>query len=238
MNGTYRLDLHNHTPHVAADYRSPDATAATLVEAAMAARIDVLGATDHFSVGFCRSLIDAAAAHANGRTLLVLPGAEIKVRHAADEAHLVALFDPDSAFESAFEELMRRLGLTAEELRAPLLPHVSVLADPVEVARTVAALGGTCHVGHADRAFGDYTLLGTSLLRRLCAEPCVNAVELLDLASAEIEPALAETTLIRSSDAHCPTQIGRRFSELPLRELTFAGVRDARRQPQRVVNAS
>ena len=231
----YRLDLHNHTPHVWSDYRSPEASPREIVEAALEAGVDVLGATDHFSVDYCRTLIEVAedrarsgyARDTHARRLLVLPGAELRVRHGDDEVHLVALFAPESDFEGAFERLMYGHGMPREARSTDLLPSLAIVGDAGAVARDVVALGGMCHVAHADRRFGDYALCESTLLPTLVAEDAITAVEVLDLGSREVVSCLSSARLLRSSDAHAPDEIGRRTCDLALRELSFAGVRDA-----------
>ncbi|MBE0476422.1 MAG: hypothetical protein IBX62_04900 [Coriobacteriia bacterium] len=226
---TRRVDLHNHTPYVYADYHRPEASAEEVVAAAADAGIDVFGATDHFSVAFCRRLIEVAAwrAAGGGGRVLVLPGAELKVRHGDDEVHLIALFPPDGSLEKRFDTLTLMLDLPTPVAHVERLADVVCARDPVEVARAVATLGGVCHVGHADRRFGEYCLVDRPVLGRLAAEPSVSAVEMLDPRLAHGR--LSSATIIRSSDAHSPEEIGRRTAELPMPELSFEGLRRALR---------
>lgn len=224
----YRIDLHNHTPYVETDYREPSASPEDLVVAAQAAGIDVLGVTDHFSVGYCRRVIEAAECLATaGRRVLVLPGAELKVSHDGREAHLITLFPPDESFERAFESLLRVLGLPHPAAPIERLPSLTVAHDPVHVARAIEALGGMCHVGHADRRFGEASLVGTPLLERLLVESCVTAVELVNGDAPPSEIAAAGLPVIRSSDAHAPAEIGRRSTRVRMRELSFEALRFA-----------
>ncbi|HEX9094077.1 MAG TPA: PHP-associated domain-containing protein [Coriobacteriia bacterium] len=227
---TYSVDLHNHSPHVSGDYRGPESTCPRdLVVAALDAGIDVLAISDHFSVEYAAGVAAAASAErlVTGRALTVLPGAELKVRWRDDEIHYIALFEPGRAAHR-FTALQLVLGIPAGE--DPSTLHRAVMEhDPVEVARAIDAVGGICHVAHADRLFGGYRLLDRPILARVLREAPIAAVELLDRANERAVRALSPRPVccIRSSDAHAPAEIGRRRTDLVLSEPTFRGLRDA-----------
>jgi PHP family Zn ribbon phosphoesterase len=227
---TYTVDLHSHTPHVSGDYRGPVGTAPTdLVIAALDAGIDVLAVSDHFSVAYAEKVGVAADDERirSGRRLTVLPGAELKISWREDEVHLIAIFEPGRA-ESRFASLQLVLGMTPGEDPA-MLHRVCVEHDPVSVARAIAALGGICHIAHADRRFGDYRLLDRPLMRRLLHEAPIAAVELIYSSNESVVEGLAAHPVccISSSDAHSPAEMGRRRTELVLSEPTFQGLRAA-----------
>ena len=221
----YSIDLHNHMPVPDADYRGPLHTSGEeVVSAAIAAGLDVLGVSDHFSLGFFRTAHEAA----HGTSLLVLPGAEVRLAHARDEAHLVALFSPEHA-EERFDDFMACIGFT-EEARTDRLHHVVIECDPVAAARCVAGLGGICVVAHVDRRFGDYRLLGRPLLRRLVDEVPGIVLEFLDPDNvAELGDVPQGLTVVQSSDSHCLAEMGRRRSTVHAHELTFDAIRQALR---------
>ena len=222
----YTIDLHNHMPLERTDYRGPLHTSgADVVRAATAAGVDVLGISDHFSLGFFRRVHEAAA----GLPLLVLPGVEIRLSWGEDEAHLVALFPPEGV-EERFAALMSALGIDSASIRDPL-HRIVVEYDPVDAARAIDGLGGMCHVAHVDRWFGAYRLLDRPLLRRIVEEAPVAAVEFLDLENASHIGALAgRVACIRSSDSHHCDEIGRRSSVVEADEPSFAGIRRALRR--------
>lgn len=219
----YAIDLHNHMPLERADYRGPmDTSGHDVASAALAAGIDVLGVTDHFSLGFFRSVHEAAA----GLPLLVLPGVEVRLSWGTDEAHLVALFRPEDA-ETGFAGLMAALGDRAA-CSSPWLHRVVIEHDPVEAARVIDELGGMCHIAHVDRYFGDYRLLDAPLLLRIVEEAPIVAVEFLDLANARLLGDHAgRVACIRSSDSHHCDEIGQRHSRLEADERSFDGIRAA-----------
>ena len=225
----YTVDLHNHTPFVFSDYREPKASPADLIAAAFAARIDILGVTDHYSLGWWDQMYTAAEVHSSydGQRLIVLPGAELKVTWGDDEVHLVALFEPEVAVLQ-FAALTSWLGVASELDDTQRLPYVKAERDPVRVVEQAREIGASCHVAHVDRRFGEYTLLGTPLFDRLLAEAPLAAVEVLSPDSAEeIRAKAPDMTFIRSSDAHSPAEIGRRTTQLDLDDATFEAIRDA-----------
>jgi PHP family Zn ribbon phosphoesterase len=219
----FAIDLHNHMPVPDADYRGPLHTSgAEIVGAALAAGLDVLGVSDHFSLGFFRHAREAA----EDTPLLVLPGAEVRLTHAEDEAHLVALFPPQDA-EARFGEFMRVIGF-AEHLRTDRLHRVVVEYDPVRAAGAVARLGGICVVGHVDRYFGEYRLLERPLLRRLIEEAADIVLEFVDAANVSLLGELPEgLSVVQSSDSHCISEMGRRRTLVEARELSFEEIRRA-----------
>ncbi|MDF1542146.1 MAG: PHP-associated domain-containing protein [Anaerosomatales bacterium] len=224
---TLELDLHTHSPLVPTDYRGPaETTARTVVEAAVRAGLGLLAVTDHFSVRYVPRMQIAADRHEleSGEKLAVLAGAEIKVRWDGDEAHLIALFPPDS-YDERFEDLSAGLGIDQSSLPVSELPAVKVDAHPCEVARCVAGLGGLCHIGHADRYFGPYRLLDSELFDELAVDAAIVAVELVDPANrTEVQRRAPGVPIIASSDAHSPSEIGRRRTTLQLDECSFAGL--------------
>jgi hypothetical protein len=226
----HTVDLHNHTPFVGSDYRDAGSTTADqLVRAAAQAGVTVLGVTDHFSVGFVPEMQAASRTLtvAGGPTVLIVPGAELRITWQGDEAHLVALFRPE-AYEPQFAEVCRFLGLDGRLRHPDELPWVSVEADPVRVVRLVDSIGGMCHVGHVDRRFGEYCVKDTRLLDRLVEEAPISAVEVVESDSCLLlGDRMRHVSCIRSSDSHGVDQIGRRATMLELDEHSFDGLKRA-----------
>jgi len=227
----YTVDLHNHTPLIPSDWRgAPGTTAREVVETALDRGIDIWGATDHFSVDYAPVML-AAAEHVEretGRRLLVVPGAELKVRHHGEETHLVCLFDP-ATVEADFRTLLGILGMTSPVAPVDELPWASVDRDPLEIAEMVHALGGICHIGHVDRAFGEYCFLDSELVHDLAASEHVSAIEVIDHACVERFRDNLAFTRISSSDSHALEEIGRRTARLEMPELSFQGLREGLR---------
>jgi PHP family Zn ribbon phosphoesterase len=226
----HTVDLHNHTPFVSGDYRAAGTvTAEQLIRAAARTGVDVLGVTDHFSVGFVSAMQDAASKQiVEGEpSVLVIPGAELRITWEDDETHLVALFRPE-AYERQFAEVCRLLNLNGQLVDPRSLPSLSVEADPVEVVRAIDALGGMCHIGHVDRCFGAYCLKDTEMLDRLVDEAPISAVEVVESDSCLLlGHRMRHVSCIRSSDSHAVDQIGRRATMLELDEQSFDGLKRA-----------
>lgn len=224
----FTADLHNHTPH-SSDYRgAADTTPREIVETALHAGLDLYAATDHFSYGFVPGLIDEAerVGRETGRRLLVIPGAELRVRYGDDEAHLTALF-PQQGYETAIAALFGMLGFSDAVISRHELPYTTIERDPVRVSRIIDSLGGIAIVAHADREFGGYRLVDSPLFERLLLETTVLAVDMLHQDSGELALAAHDVSLIGCSDSHSLDEIGRRRSLLAMPELTFDGLRTA-----------
>ena len=223
----HTIDLHNHTPFVSGDYRDArSATAEQMIRATARAGVDVRGVTDHFSVGFVSAMQDAARTQteAGGPSVLVIPGAELRITWQGDEAHLVALFRPES-YERQFAEVCRLLNLNGQLADTKSLPSLSVDADPVDVVRAVDSLVGMCHVAHVDRCFGTYCLKDTGMLDRLVGEAPISAVEIVESDSCLLlGDRIRHVSCIRSSDSHAVEEIGRRATMLELDEYSFDGL--------------
>lgn len=227
----YTVDLHNHTPLIPGDYRGdPATTPREIVERALEVGIDVWGIADHFSVEYGPLVVAAArdVAAETGRTLLVVPGAEVRVRHAGEETHLVCLFRPEEAVQ-AFHDLMRSFGLAVPVAPLEELPSFAVHCDPIEVAGRVRRLGGLCHIGHVDRSFGDYRFIDSRLVHDLAECEDISAIELVDHSSRRHLRDGLQIAHISSSDSHSLAEIGRRTSELDMQELSFDGLAAALR---------
>ncbi|MBN2248065.1 MAG: PHP domain-containing protein [Coriobacteriia bacterium] len=231
----YTVDLHNHTPLIPSDYRGdPATTPRQIVERALELGIDVWGIADHFSVDYGPRLIAAAEEEAaeTGRRLLVVPGAEIRVRYEGEETHLVCLFPPERA-DIRFAIVLDVLGLTSSVAPLEELPFFAVERDPRDVARIVDGVGGLCHIGHVDRTFGDYCFIESELVHDLAECPHVSAIELIDHSCrGRFRDGLA-IAHISSSDSHSLEEMGRRTATLEMPELSFEGLKAAFRAARR-----
>lgn len=225
----YTVDLHNHTPVIPTDYRGePETTPRQIVETALERGIDVWGIADHFTVEYGERLVAAAAevARETGRHLLVIPGAEVRVRWEGEEFHLVCLFPPVSP-QVPFGVLLGMLGLPVPAAPLERLPFLHVDRDPRDVARMVTALGGVCHIGHVDRWFGEYCLMESDFIHEVAESPYIAALEFIEPTSRAHFREGLRIACVSSSDSHSLEEIGRRTSTLEMPELSFAGLRHA-----------
>jgi PHP family Zn ribbon phosphoesterase len=225
----YTVDLHNHTPLIPGDYRGDIATTPRqIVERALGAGIDVWGIADHWSVAYGHRVVDAAEEYfaETGQRLLVLPGAELRIRHLGEETHMVALFPPHEEAER-FGTLLGLLRLHDPVAPLDQLPFFALDRDPLEVARLVSEAGGLCHIGHVDRTFGEYCFIESELVHHLAECEHVSAIELIDHGSRERFRDGLAIAHISSSDSHSLEEMGRRTATLELPELSFDGLRAA-----------
>jgi predicted metal-dependent phosphoesterase TrpH len=89
-NSVYKkLDLHVHTP-ASACYSEMNIKPAEIVDAAVAARLNAIGITDHNSA----EAIDGIRKIAREKGLVIFPGFEISTRG----GHVLAIFDLDTPF--------------------------------------------------------------------------------------------------------------------------------------------
>lgn len=225
----YVADLHNHTPHIATDYRGPaDTSPDDVVRAAAAAGIDILGATDHFCAHYVDLLAEAARRleAETGHELMVLGGAELKLQVESDEIHLVALFEPEQAV-STLEEVLAEFGVVCSMTESHDLPYLVANADPIEVAARVREAGGLAIAGHVDRRFGEYRLTDSSYLMEIVYSGCFDAIEITQYPTWEWLQQMSTPALIASSDAYAPGEMGRRRTIIAMEELSFDELRRA-----------
>lgn len=225
----FTVDLHNHTPLIPSDYRGDvSTTPRQIVERALEVGIDVWGIADHWSVAYGSLVVAAAEAVAaeTGRRLLVLPGAELRIRHAGEETHLVALFPPREV-TLRFDALLAALGLRAPVAPLDELPYFAIDRDPLKVARLVHEAGGLCHAGHVDRSFGEYRFIDSGLVHELAECEHISAIELIDHSSRRHFRDGLAIAHIASSDSHSLEEMGRRTATLDMPELSFEGLKAA-----------
>jgi PHP family Zn ribbon phosphoesterase len=226
----YKVDLHNHSPIITSDYRGhTDTSAADIVRAAHLAGLDVLGISDHFAVEYFRAVYDAAEALSvtGSPKLMVVAGCELKITWSGEEVHLITLLPPDSA-EAGFEELMGFLDFPKAERIIELLPKVLIEFDPVRVVDKVASLGGMAFIAHIDRFFGEYCLMDRPIVEYLVQDSPLSAIEVVDKKNSEVLRARTNGVRhIQSSDSHSVNEVGRRYSELAMEDLSFEGLKQA-----------
>jgi len=226
----YKIDLHNHTPFIPTDYRgSLETSGRDIVETAIGVGIDVLAISDHFTVGFCQTVCSAAEEvySDTGKKLLVVPGCELKITRHGEEVHLIALFPPGNA-EDLFEELMEYLGVGQADRVLENLPMITVEANPASVAAKIRDLGGICHVAHVDRFFGSYRLMDCPIIDQLIKEASISAIEVIEAKNSEILKGRTNGIKhISSSDSHSTEEIGRRYAELFMEDLSFESLKKA-----------
>jgi len=211
----FRTDLHVHTClSPCADLRmSPR----RIVGEALHQKLDIVAVTDHNSAANVSAVMKAA----EGTSLAVLPGMEVCTR---EEVHVVAIFDMlSSAIDFQSEVYDRLTGRNDPETFG--LQVIANALDEVEgfeerlligavdlsiddVVRKIHQLNGLAIAAHIDReSFGIIGHLGF-------VPPSVR-FDALELSAAISDSdasrrfqMLSRQFLVRSSDAHCPSDLG------------------------------
>ena len=100
----WSVDLHVHTP-VSTCYSEPEATSDCIVDAALAAGLDVIAITDHNSA----AAVDKVRSVAHLRGLFVFPGMEVSTA----SGHVLGIFDLNTA-TAVLEGVLERLGISPD----------------------------------------------------------------------------------------------------------------------------
>jgi len=237
---TVRADLHVHT--ALSPCGGDEMTPPAIVDAALAAGLDMIAVCDHNSAGNVRAVAAAA-----GARLAVLPGMEITT---VEEVHVLGLFPTSTAATNAAEEVGSLLppiddayttffgeqtllasdgGVVGGESRALALATSLGLDAAVAL---VKRYGGLAVAAHVDRpTFGVLAQLGF-----FPYEAGFDAVELSYHAAlgsaAEAAGAALGLPVLRSSDSHYLSGVGRAATELALEQPTFAELALAIRHAQ------
>ena len=209
----------------------------TILRRAREEELNVIGITDHNSTRQAR-LIKMEEKNSG---LFILAGAEINTR---EEIHCLAFFDDYETLDVFQEYLDRHLpdiknnpdyfgdqvvvdfqgNIRFEESRLLISGIDQSLAD---VAHCVRELGGMFIPAHVNRK--SYSLLSQlgfipDDLKAEALEWCPDsALNVMELAARKA----SKFTEICSSDAHYPSHIGQRYTEMEVEEVTFEGLRAA-----------
>jgi hypothetical protein len=234
MPRVFKADLHIHT------CLSPCAELnmgpKTIVEKALRQGLDVIGISDHNS----SENVSAVMRAARDKNLTVLPGMEVTSK---EEVHILAVFDSvDRALqlqEIVYEHLPGENDAEAFGLQVVVNEDHDVLGfnprllagatqlSVDEVVDRISGLEGLAIAAHVDReTFGIIGQLGF-----IPGELHLDALELSPNTSPEQArrrfPECAGYAFVRSSDAHCATDIGKVWTSLLLCEPSAQEIRKA-----------
>lgn len=225
---------------------SDDQTPRRIVGEALAAGISVLALTDHNSCANCPAILEY-----NGPDFLILPGMELQTR---EEIHMICLFGDREAAAAWHDfvadrlpELPNRPDFFGRQLifdsagqvcaTEPKLLLSSADIGYDDVFRLVAQYDGLAFPAHIDRP-------SFSVTASLGFIPAIPRLTLAEVSSAynltrpdSIIPGIEKLKLLRSSDAHWPTAIGRGRTGLPLENLAWDAVKDCLTGPAALVIA-
>lgn len=229
----YRADLHIHT--LLSPCGSLDMDPDTIVKTAQLQGLDIIGITDHNHTGHCR----LAREIASEKGIFVLCGAEVSTK---EEAHCLAFFETLDALDD-FQALLNRSLIKVKnktrlfghqiiidreqqiiEEVEPLLINATTLSVDA-MAKEVHQRGGIFIPAHVNRSA--YSL--TSQLGFIAPDMEAEALELSKHAETsdfrKENPLLRNFSIIRSSDAHFPEDIGCVHSEFNIGKPSFGEIK-------------
>ncbi len=233
-----RGDLHIHT--VLSPCGDLDMSPRTIVEQALSKDLRILGVTDHNST--LQAGVVAALGAAHG--LLVLHGAEVTSQ---EEIHILTLFaDANTAgifqrfIDARLPDVANRTDLFGDQVVVDANDQITYVEERLlisalqatlhEIEAEVHRLNGIFIPAHIDKPVN-------SIISQLGFMPPglpVEALEITGFIGADearqrfmIPPEIA---LIRNSDAHMPSDIGRNFTLFELEQLNFDEVKLALKQ--------
>jgi len=232
---TYRADLHIHT--VLSPCGDLDMSPTNIIAKAREKGLDIIGITDHNSTRHC-SLIRDLAIPAG---IFVLMGAEVTTR---EEVHCLSFFENDdqlSEFQVYLEKHLppvpndtQKFGYQVvvdkdeqiqEEIEYLLISALDQSINQVE--QKVHSLGGIFILAHIDRP--SYSI--TSQLGFVPDELQIDGVEISSGCKKEsvlpFLPKQGNLSIIRSSDAHYPDQIGKVFTSFEMEHRSFGEMKMA-----------
>jgi len=231
----YRADLHIHT--LLSPCGSLDMDPDTIVQKAQQKGLDIIGITDHNHTGHCRLVSEIASE----KGIFVLCGAEVTTK---EEAHCLAFFETFDALDD-FQNLLNR-SLIKVKNKTELFGHQVIIDRNEQILEEVKPLlinatslsvdaltnevyqrDGIFIPAHVNRSA--YSLI--SQLGFISPELEADALEL----SKHIEtkafrkknPLLDKFSIIRSSDAHFPEDIGSVHSKFTIEKPSFQEIKMA-----------
>jgi hypothetical protein len=232
---TYRADLHIHT--VLSPCGDLDMSPTRIIEKAREKGLDIIGITDHNSTRHCRLIRDLA----RPAGIFVLMGAEVTTR---EEVHCLSFFENDDRlmeFQAYLEQHLppvpndtQKFGYQVvvdkdeqilEEIEYLLISALDQSINQVE--QKVHSLGGIFIPAHIDRP--SYSI--TSQLGFIPDDLQIDGVEISAGCKKETMlpflPKHSNVSVIRSSDAHYPNQVGMVFTTFGMEHRSFREIKSA-----------
>lgn len=230
-----RADLHIHS--LLSPCGSLEMSPANIIKAALDAKLDIIGITDH------NSTKQAPLIKKMGKKqgLFVLCGSEV---NSAEEVHCLTLFENNeqlSTFQFFIDQhilpfpnntdlfgdqiVVDEQEMIIEEIENLLINALDV--GLIEIEQKVHQLGGIVIPAHIDRPYnGLFSQLGfiPETLKADAFEISKNAKKADWVISGKLPKG---STLLRSSDAHIPSHIGNAFTIFKLEKINFQEIKMA-----------
>jgi PHP family Zn ribbon phosphoesterase len=217
-----KVDLHVHTPKSAC-YSDKSVTPGQIVDAALAASLEVIAVTDHNTV----EAVDGIRQIAGKKGLFVFPGVELS----AKEGHVIAIFELDMPLER-LEDFLDYVQIAREGWGDG---HTMAGSGIEEVFQKIAERGGIAIASHIDR--WPIGFLETNeprgVKRRIHSNKYLSALEITIPESksawnAGLVPGYPKKyACVQGSDAHASDEIGRRPVYIQMERVGLAALRSA-----------
>jgi AAA domain, putative AbiEii toxin, Type IV TA system len=229
----WRCDLHLHTPR-SHDFKDENASAADWVTSAIAAGLEAVAITDHDSAAMISEI--QADSRVVAGDLVVFPGVELT---SIEGVHLLVLLEK-GATEDAVKAILGACGIPGAKWGKPDARASKTFSECMEIA--TKDHGGLCIAPHADAIPSEENSCKASLLVGIndnsnlelaLSSPYLAAAEICQsdpgrhdklrgTPSRRMEPGLS---LVRFSDAHTLSEIGRRSTWIKMTEPSIEGLR-------------
>ena len=226
---TFRADLHIHT--VLSPCSNLEMSPGKIVSRAKEQKLDIIGVTDHNSTRNCKLLKKLG----EELGLYVLMGVEVTTR---EEVHCLAFFEKDNFLDEFQQYLENNLPYIKndtdyfgyqvvvdenenilDEIDSLLIVGINKSID--EVHNMVRKLNGIFIPAHVDRPRNSLI----SQLGFLPEDICPDAIEINGTSEKTDfiinHPEFSRFSLIKNSDAHMLSQIGRKYSDYKLENISF-----------------
>ena len=212
-----RCDLHIHTPS-SYDY---DGTPSIdeIIDKAIDEGLDVIGITDHNTIGEIDILIKKAL----DKGLIVFPGVEFSVNCVSKIIHVVALFDPSTSKEK-IQYIISNTGIKPEEQGKEGAYTEKTMND---ILTLIDENDGIAIAAHVDKSKGLWVEAEHRTRIELCNNKLISAFEVYDTDTFSIPNSLdyRDVPIIQSSDAHSLNEIGTKITRLKLENYTIEGLK-------------
>jgi PHP family Zn ribbon phosphoesterase len=228
----FRADLHIHT--VLSPCGDLEMSPANIVSEAYRKGIKIIGITDHNTTRHCRLITKMAA----GKGIFVMQGAEITTK---EEVHCLAFFENTDALERFQEFLDANLPdipnnpaifgyqVQVDENEIVVYEEKKLLTNAIsksigEVEVFIHSLNGLFIPAHINRQKNSiYSQLGF-LPENLKADALEVSRSITPEHFAVNHPEICHFSLIRSSDAHYPEDIGAAYTLFSIEEPSFSEI--------------
>lgn len=215
-----KADLHVHTPASKCfSTNERHITAVDIVEEAVKNGLEVLGIADHNDIAWIEDVRKAA----QGKGIVVFPCIEVT----AQEAHVLAIFDPDCTIET-LGDFLPAIGITSSKRGKK-----DAMATSFEkVIETIEEFGGIAIAAHANSSNGLFDHTKGQYRIKMCKMPQLAALELsnpeaIRKFSMGKVPGYPPKACICGSDAHSLCEIGQSFTYIKMDVPSLTSLRQA-----------